>query len=190
MKARWLSVLAFVPLLAGCGQVAAPATPHPTSSGPVNIQQAPIAYMPPHQALPRGVLDHLASYPGRVQAVSGPTLAVSTANPRVLFVDPTLGYAIAQFVTVWKSLPVKPAVVWIHTNASIAAQEWTAEGYHADPLPSTQTFYTLSSVLSPAAFVHTPHGWLELAGVLRPSQVQDWVSFFSGTGTAPVKKHT
>lgn len=194
MKRGWVALLATVPILTGCGLFAAPVKSAPTIQTAVKrphhvtIKSAPVAYVPPQMTLPKTIVAHLAPYARRVQSVIGPPFTVAAKGAELLYVSPASGYAIAQFAVAWRALAVKPAVVWINTNTTIAEQEWAAEGYKSDPLPSPQTFYTLTDVLSPAAFVHTKRGWLELAGVLRPSQVQDWISFFTGTGTAPAKK--
>lgn len=189
MKWSWLSIVAIVPLLTGCGFVAT-ASAVPTRvplktlpdavslPGHVAIRSDPVSYVPPQLTLPKQVMAHLAAYQQRITSVSTPPLAVETHTADLLYINPASGYAIAQFTRIWRALAIKPAVVWTDTNTSIAVQEWTTEGYKSDPLPSPQTFYTQTDVLEPAVYVYHAGGWLELAGILRPQQRHDWVLFF------------
>ena len=134
---------------------------------------APTQPLPPTKSLPAKIMNHLTSYAKRVQS-GGPAFTVPGHS--VLIIDPSEQYAIVQFKQVWAQIqPV--TVVWTNTKA-YAAKEWKAEGYKGDPLPATQTEYKAVPMLTPSAY-HFSHGaWHSLGGILRPSQVQDWVKFF------------
>ncbi|MCL6441878.1 MAG: hypothetical protein K6T83_00185 [Alicyclobacillus sp.] len=110
---------------------------------------------------------------------SGHLVWISGTN--ILFIDPTLDYAIRQFHTIWPDLKSKPTVVWVHATPSRAAAVWQADGYATDPLPSANTLYSTSQIPSPDAYHANDGKWQEVPGVLKPNETRDWIKFFRQT---------
>ncbi len=159
-------------LLAGCGGA-------PTNSATPDNAVANSAVAAPIKSLPSGVESHLSSYSSRIQKVDKLPVQVPSNVDRVLVISPAVGYAISQFQSVWPKLDPKPAVVWSGMTEAQTKQMWSKLGYHGDPLPSPVTLYDKASVPVPAAYRKVSGGWEEVPGVLKSSEVNQWVNFFS-----------
>ncbi|SFV03735.1 hypothetical protein [Alicyclobacillus macrosporangiidus] len=144
-------------------------------------------YTTPQTKLPQAVSDHLSSYQSRLKTVS--SLPLTQANdaagkPRsiegdnVLFINPSLGYAVKQFTQVWPQLTKKPVVVWTNTTPELAKKEWAALGYHGDPLPDAVNLYSTASIPVPDAYHRDGKAWTEMPGILRDSETDKWQHFF------------
>ncbi|WP_054970240.1 hypothetical protein [Alicyclobacillus ferrooxydans] len=147
-------------------------------------------YRTPQVQLPSGVTSHLTGYHQRVVTrpqlplrhaldAGGTSLSIHASN--VLYIAPSEAYAITQYKQVWNRLTSVPAVVWTSTTPTIAHKEWLHEGYKTDPLPSHQTYYTYSNIPTPDSYHRQTKGWTELPGVLKTSQIKQWMTFFSAT---------
>ncbi|WP_074956929.1 hypothetical protein [Alicyclobacillus macrosporangiidus] len=161
-------------LVAGCGG----AVPN-NSATPNNAVTNSTAQAAPINALPSGVEQHLSSYSSRIQKVDKLPVQVPSSVDRVLLISPLTEYAISQFQEIWPKLNPKPAVVWVGMPEAQTKQMWSKLGYHGDPLPSPVTLYDKASVPVPAAYRKVSGGWEEVPGVLKSSEVNQWVNFFS-----------
>ncbi|SFV10330.1 hypothetical protein [Alicyclobacillus macrosporangiidus] len=159
-------------LLVGCGGA-------PTNSATPDNAVANSAVAAPIKSLPSSVESHLSSYSSRIQKVDKLPVQVPSNVDRVLVISPAVGYAISQFQSVWPKLDPKPAVVWTGMTEAQTKQMWSKLGYHGDPLPSPVTLYDKASVPVPAAYRKVSGGWEEVPGVLKSSEVNQWVNFFS-----------
>lgn len=133
------------------------------------------------EILPQSVQAHLSSAQSREHPVKKLPLQlnIGTNTKSILYIASNEGYAIHQFVQVWGQLKQKPTVVWTSANQSETKALWTKEGYYSDPLPSSNTYYTSSSLATPDAYVkNTKTSWKEEPGILTTSQITFWVSFF------------
>ena len=134
------------------------------------------AVVPIQAKLTSAIYTHLSNYRQRIHAVV--RLPIPVGGENVIYISPASGYAIAQFHQVWSHIN-KPTVVWLHTTALQAKTDWSALGYTSDPLPSANTSYVSQLIPEPDAYHHTPSkGWVELPGILKPSQTHDWIKFF------------
>lgn len=131
----------------------------------------------PETTIPASLEKHLSDYKSRLLTVSH--LPLTEPGNRVLYIDPAYFASVEQLQGVWSKIQIKPTVVWVHTNKAQAAKDWKLIKFTRDPLPSTNTIFTERALAVPDAYIKQASGkWLELPGVLKPSQTQDWIKFF------------
>ena len=191
-KIAWISgSVGIAVVLSGIGIGSFAIQQHSQSNGMTNFKTsatqpiAPVHSTPNHSQavvpiqakLTSAIYTHLSNYRQRIHAVVRLPIPVDGEN--VIYISPASGYAIAQFHQVWSHIN-KPTVVWLNTTALQAKADWSALGYTSDPLPSAITRYVSQLIPEPDAYHHTPSkGWVELPGILKPSQTHDWIKFFA-----------
>ena len=133
---------------------------------------------PAVRALPAGLESRLSSFASRLH-VASTGLPLAEPGTSVLYLSPSLSFAVAQFASVWSKMP-PVTVVWTGTTPAAARLAWRTLGYKGDPLPSAHTVYTQAVLTVPDAYHKAGGRWMEVGGVLRSGQIKDWVRFFRG----------
>ena len=155
---------------------------NPSSSTQGSSQAA----VPLQAKLSSAMYAHLSSYADRINHVAHLPIPVNGEN--VIYISPASGYAISQFHQVWFRIH-NVTVVWLDTTATQAQKDWKSLGYAQDPLPSPNTQYVTRMIPEPDSYHLTKKGWIELPGILKPSQTSDWMTFFH-TNTVAITSAT
>lgn len=148
----------------------APATSASAPNTPSTVGQVPL-----QSHYSSSMYAKLSDYSKRVQHAT--QLPLPAKGDNVLYLSPASGYAISQLHQVWSKLPTI-TVVWIDTTAQQSQTDWAKLGYKTNPLPSPTTQYVKNMIPEPDAYHHTKTGWIELPGILRPNQTNDWITFY------------